>query len=381
MLLLAIGGLAGCANSPDNGQIPLHVRPANVSGAPSSPVGSTGAGGFSESDLGGDPGRYRIYDKTEEQIDPQRVDAFLRLRCLTLGRHLVLLSSEDAQVAELARGRVQDLIRGDLRRIRETVEAGQPASRTAGLVIPRYIMAKLEGKEPSEWDLRWLRIQGELLQLTYEFEQYDRQRWEVAIGRMMQFGKEGREYLAAQMVVRMRISDGQFRDYAKDVLVNFVPDEAIDPLVAGTYVEIANQFGVFPKQCASVLAEIGPKAVPGILLVFKGDDGKHIPADDVNWVIRRYLVPALGSIGSVDALDTLIAELDTMQFATETRRMYYAAMIVDALARIGDKRAVKAIVREWKVYQDPVDFMMEARPALFRLTRQIYSHPDEVPLE
>jgi len=389
LCVLSMMLLASCAgqqtDSPGKGS-----SGSNTPGTRSTTTGSGEANdrellgaNATSSRLGGGP-KVDEYDVTQEQVDQKQIDRFLRARCLTLGRALSQLTTDDAQLRELAENDIAALLDSDNARIAQAAQqaeldraAGREPKAASGLVVPRYIAAML--REPKEkWDNRWLAIQGQLLQLTYRLETLDLDTWKVTIGQMMQLGSEGRQNLAVQMVLRLRLAHPEFRDYAKDVLVGFVPEEAVEPLIAATHVDIHDQPGVFPRQTASVLAQIGKKAVPQILEVFKARDGTHLPGSDGNWKVRRYLIDALGQIGDAEAVDVLITELESCKFKGDDRRFLYASVIVQALGKIKDKRAVPAIVKEWKRYADPSEFVETARPALFLLTRKIYSHPSEV---
>ncbi|MCK6440646.1 MAG: hypothetical protein L6Q71_10670, partial [Planctomycetes bacterium] len=69
-----------------------------------------------------------------------------------------------------------------------------------------------------------------------------------------------------------------------------------------TFVELANQDGVFPQRTSAVLARLGSPAVTVILDHFQVN-GVFEPASS-NWKSRRYLVRALGAIEDRRAADT-----------------------------------------------------------------------------
>jgi HEAT repeat protein len=382
-LLFATIGIALCACSGQQTNGPGSGSGSNGGG----PRSDTGTG---EADdrrlLGADATNRRFgpkvseYDVTQEQFDQEQVARFLRTRCLTLGRALTQLASSEKEIRELAEQDVMSLLERDNATIAAAARArGRPVTpnEVSGLIVPRFIANAL--REPrKDWDVKWLALQGTLLQLAYEFEGMDLNTWKLAIGQYMKLGKEGREALAVQMVIRLRLANVIFRDYAADVLVKMVPDEAVEPLVIATHVDMHDMPGVFPRLTSSVLAQIGKKAVPTIHGIFKSADGKHSPANDGNWKVRRYLIDALGEIGDAESVDLLVTELETCSFKVPVRRDLYGSVIVQALGRIRDKRAVPAIVKEWRRYELPSDFLTTARPALFLILGRVYSTPNEV---
>lgn len=374
-----------CACSGPQGNSPTGGGPG-----PGTPSAGTGKGAANDRELlGADDTNRRFgpkiheYDVTQEQVDQQQVDRFLRTRCLTLGRALTQLGSEDKEIRDLAEQDIRSLLERDNATIAAASRAQKrqlTANEVSGLIIPRYIAGAL--REPREtWDVRWLALQGTLLQLAHEFESMDLNTWKLAIGQYMKLGKEGRESLAIQMVIRLRLANVIFRDYASDVLVKMVPDEAVDPLIVATHVDLHDMPGVFPRLTSSVLAQIGKKSVPAIHNVFKARDGKHLPGGDGNWKVRRFLIDALGEIGDPDSIDVLATELDTCSFKSSLRRDLYGSVIVQALGRIKDKRAVPTIIKEWRRYDTPAEFVETARPALFLILGRVYSSPNEVPVE
>lgn len=366
-------------------------QPSPETGEPSrrgSPATKTGVGNATDTDLLGanpsrKPGRGPIvdaYDLTEEQFDEKRLDRFLRTRCIDLGGALVQLASPEKELSELGESMVQGHLESDRGTVARFVAAGRSSQSASGLIVPRYIAHHLRLPK-GEWDRDWLARQGRLLQLSYNLETLDVDLWTDAVKKMLAVGDDGKHYLATQMVMRLRLADVKFRDFAKDILVRYVPDEAVDPLILATHVELANQPGMFPREAASTLALIGKSAVPKIVAVFSGTDGKYVPASDDIWKSRRYLIEALGEIGDPSATDLLVRELDTMKFKSEIRRDLYASVIVESMGKTRDKRAIPAIVKEWKRYADPSEFVEIARPALRRITLKIYSDPDDVPLD
>jgi hypothetical protein len=391
LLLLASGLAAGC-NTPGGGSgTTRHPGTGNASveiDGENRHLKVEGAGGASrrdQADFGGhnDNTFYKQYDVTKEQYDNRAYNAFIRTRCLELGRALANLSAEEKDRADLAESDIREWMKADDRTVAEFVKKNAEKKKTAadayGFVIPRYIRTELD-KPKAEWRLDWLRINGSLLRITYDFETLSRATWYDAAASMMKFGVIGREFLAAQMVVRMRLANADYRDIAKDVLVQLVPEEAISPLIAATHVEIAGQPGVFPKETASVLAQIGKKAVPKILEEFQDKDRKHLAATDETWGSRRYFVDALGAIGDPRAVDTLVAELEGMSFKSDVRRAVYGERVVLSLGGIGDKRAVGPIVKFWKSFSDASDFVKPARAALFQILGKSFDEPEKVPV-
>ncbi|MCA8938264.1 MAG: hypothetical protein KDB07_00525 [Planctomycetes bacterium] len=327
----------------------------------------------------------RVKISATEYFDPryneEQQGRFLRMRCLELGKALVLLNDSSSARRALGREEVERIQNVDRQHTERWQRANQ-GMEVVGLVIPRYISEELY-KDQAKQNLDWLASQGRLLQAAYKLETFSTEAWNDAAVEMCAEGPEGKEFFIAQMIRRLALGTPKYASLAQELLANYAPKEAIPYLVASAHIDMASSAGVFPKRVAETLGLIGPDAEAEILKVYHNKDGEFLPVSDSSFRVRRYLSQTLGHIGKEKSLNVLANDLLRGQITSDTSKFIYDLVLVEAIGNFRNKEALGAIKQTWAAYHAKSDYALDrtARDAVRKILGKTYMTPDEVPNE